>query len=150
MILRMSKTFGLPVFLCIALSVVCFQAPTQCYGDDEINIGIDLAQSIINLQSCIQIITFHTSIALNEVNCATVTLTADTEQPVSMPIYLCRSDSHGRFLAEILMEKIKDIRDTLEIGEENLFVLEGETKDGTPFYGSQLLLVEDIKPKGRP
>jgi hypothetical protein len=146
----MYKTFGLSVVFCIVLSVVCFQPPKQCYGDDEINIGIDLAQSIINLQSNIEIITFHTSIALYEVNCATVTLTADTDQPVSMPIYLCRSDSRGRFLAEILMEKIKDIRDNLEIGEENLFVLEGETKDGAPFYGSQLLLVEDNKPKGRP
>ena len=149
MISRIFKTFGLPVFLWIALLVVCFQAPKQFFGDDEINIGIDLAQSIINLQSSIQIITFHTSIALNEVNCGTVTLTADTEQPVPMPIYLCKSDSRGRFLAEFLMEKIKDIRDTLEIGKKNLFVLEGLTKDGTRFYGSQILLVEDIKPKGR-
>jgi hypothetical protein len=48
------------------------------------------------------------------------------------------------------MQQIKDIRDNLEIGEENLFVLEGKTRDGIPFYGSQWILVVDNKPQGQP
>lgn len=141
---------GLPLVLFIALSLVSFQAPQPCCADDEIRIGIDLSQSIINLQSSISIITFHTSIKAYEVDCATVTLTADTEQPVTVPVYRCTSDSRGNFLADFLMQQIKDIRDNLEIGEENLFVLEGKTREGIPFYGSQWILVVDNKPNGRP
>jgi hypothetical protein len=48
------------------------------------------------------------------------------------------------------MQPIKDIRDNLEIGEENLFVLEGKTRDAIPFYGSQWILVVDNKSHGRP
>lgn len=140
---------GFSVFLFIALSLVCYQIPKQCYGEDEIRIGIDLSQSIINLQSSISIITFHTSIKAYEVDCATVTLTADTEQPVTVPVYRCASDSRGNFLADFLMQQIKDIKDNLEIGEENLFILEGKTRDGIPFYGSQWILAVDNKPKGR-
>jgi hypothetical protein len=65
-------------------------------------------------------------------------------------IYRCTSDSRGNFSADFLMQQIKDIRDNLEIGEENLFVLEGKTRDGIPFYGSRWILVVDNKPQGQP
>lgn len=145
---KMFKTPGFLVVLCIALSIAFVQAPKQCYARDEIS--IDLAQSIINLQSSINVITFHTNIKLYDVDCATVTLKSETEPPASVPVYLCRSDSRGYFLAEFLMQHIKDLRDNLEIGEENLFVLEGKTKDGSPFSGTQDILVVDNKPQGRP
>jgi hypothetical protein len=65
-------------------------------------------------------------------------------------IYRFTSDSRSNFLADFLMQQIKDIRDNLEIGEENLFVLEGKTRDGIPFHGSQWILVVDNKPHARP
>ena len=54
------------------------------------------------------------------------------------------------FLADVLMQPIKDIWNNLKIGEENLLVLEGKTRDAIPFYGSQWILVVDNKPQGRP
>ena len=53
-------------------------------------------------------------------------------------------------MADVLMQPIKDIWNNLKIGEENLLVLEGKTRDGIPFYGSQWILVVDNKPHGRP
>ncbi len=149
MSLKRFKMLSLPVFIYIALLLVFFQAPKQCYGVDEIEIGIDLAQSIINLQSSISVITFHTNIRYYNVDCETVILIAQTMQPASVPVYFCSSDSRGYLKAHFLMQDIIDIRDNLEIGNYNLFVLAGETKDGIPFHGSQYILVEDIKPYGR-
>jgi len=143
---KMFKRLNLLVFLCIALLLAFCQAPRQCYGLDGIEIGIDLAQSLINLQSTISVITFHTTIRYNNVACETVILTANT---ASVPVYYCSSDSRGYLKAHFLMQDIKAIRDYLEIGIDNLFVLEGETKDGISFYGLQSILVGDIKPYGR-
>lgn len=136
---RKFKTFTLPVFFCITLAMVLLQIPRQSYADEQIT--IDLAANFLNLSGNISRAEFHTNIRFSRVDCATVTLTVETEDPSSIPVDLCRSDGRGFLVAEFSIEKIEDMDP--EIGEENTFVLEGKTKVGESFYGSQEILVVD-------
>jgi hypothetical protein len=58
--LRKTKTVCLPVLCCMALALVLFQAPAECYGFD---IEIDVSPNVLNIQSESTVVTVHTDIA---------------------------------------------------------------------------------------
>jgi hypothetical protein len=97
-----------------------------------IEITIDVAPNVLNIQSAGEVVTVHTSLAYGSVAASSVTMNGVT-------ISGWKADNQGDFVAKFLMEAIKNL--PLKIGDYNTLRIEGQTTKGSSFWGSQAILV---------
>jgi len=107
---------------------------------EDILIMIQVSPNVLNLQNNGQVVTIHTDIAYSVVAGSTVLL-----NDVAISSY--KADNRGDFVAKFLMDDIKAL--PLDIGALNTLRLEGSTKAGDLFSGTQEILVINIIPKGK-
>ena len=107
-----------------------------------LEITIDVAPNVLNIQNQGEVVTVHTDIAYNLVNGATVTLNG-------LEISWWKSDDRGNFVAKFDMEEVKGLVDQglLDLGEITL-TLWGESSIGE-FSGVQTIKVISVIPKGK-
>ena len=108
---------------------------------EDILIMIQVSPNVLNLQNNGQVVTIHTDIAYSVVDGSSVSLNG-------VEISSWKADNRGDFVAKFLMDEIKDLP-SLKIDELNMLQLEGFTKDGDSFFGSQEILVINVIPKGK-
>ena len=97
-----------------------------------IEITIDVAPNVLNIQSAGSVVTVHTNLAYGSVTASSVVMNGVT-------ISSWKADNQGNFVAKFLMEAIKDL--PLKIGDYNTLRIEGQTTKGSSFWGSQAILV---------
>ena len=136
MIKRVGKLACLSVVWCMALSLILIQVPTLCFGDEIIDIDIDVAPNVLNIQSEGQVVTVHTDINYSVVDGYSVLLNG-------VAINSWKADNRGNFVAKFLMEEIKTL-DGLLIDDYNTLTLLGLTTDGEDFLGEQEIKVISI------
>ena len=108
---------------------------------DPIVISIDVSPAVLNLQNQGEVVTVHTNIAYNLVAGSTVSLNG-------IEISWWKSDDRGYFVAKFLMSDVKNLKG-LVIGGYNTLTLDGVTKDGINFTGSEDIKVINIVPAGK-
>ena len=123
----------------LTITLFCFLHPATALAD-EIQIQIDVAPNVLNIQSDGVIVTVHTDIAYSAVDGASVDLNG-------VPIKYWKADARGNFVAKFVMDEIKTL-DGLIIDGYNVLVLYGYTTDGDTFIGEQEIRVIDIIPRG--
>jgi hypothetical protein len=123
----------------LAVTLFWFLYPAAAFTD-EIQIQIDVAPNVLNIQSQGVIVSVHTDIAYSAVVGATVNLSG-------VPIQYWKADARGNFVAKFVMDEIKTL-DGLKIDGYNELVLFGYTTDGDTFIGEQEIKVIDIIPRG--
>ena len=138
--LRKAKPLCLPVLCCMALALMFFQAPPECYGFE---IGIEVAPNTLNMQSQSQVVTVHTTIKYVSVDHNNVYLNG-------IAIDSWKADNRGYFVAKFVMSEVKALADSgvLIVPGENELILVGYTIEGTEFTGAQTITVIDIEPEG--
>lgn len=124
----------------LAITLCLFLYPSATLGD-EIQIEIDVAPNVLNIQSESVVVTVHTDIAYSSVVGASVFLNM-------VEINYSKSDAQGNFVAKFLSDEIKAL-DGLEIDGYNTLVLTGLTTEGDVFIGEQEIKVIDILPQGK-
>jgi len=129
---------------CVLLLAGLLVSPAISYSD-ELEIEIDIAPNVLNIQSSGTVVTVHTDIAYWMVEAFTLTLEG-------LEISSWKADNQGNFVAKFLMAEVKALKD-LEIGDYNEFELSGwtkdrETEDGVEFFGTQKILIIDVVPQG--
>ena len=139
MITRVGKLACLSVVWGMALSLILIQGPTLCFGDEIIDIDIDVAPNVLNIQSQGEVVTVHTDIAYWAVDVSAVFLNG-------VLISSWKADNRGNFVAKFLMEDIKTL-DGLVIGGYNILQLLGATKDRVAFLGEQDIKVINVTPQ---
>lgn len=134
----MSLSVGL--FSFVVLSIFAVVAPTPSHGFD---ITIQVSPNTLNIQSCGEVVTVHTSIAYSSVVGASVTLN-------NLPISWWKADNQGNFVAKFVMSEVKALADTgeLQVPGENELTLVGTTTDGATFTGTKSITVINIEPAG--
>ena len=100
------------------------------------NINIKISPNVLNINSEQKVVMVNTDIAYSAVDGPTVTLESSD---ISVGINRWESDNRGSFVAQFLMEDVKQL--PLTVGEYNMFTLTGLTTDGEEFSGSQKILV---------
>ncbi len=131
------------LFLVLPLAAGCSSpsSPTPVPSDSpassspaaaSIEIVIEVAPNVLNLQSEGQVVTIHTSLAYGSVVTSSVSVNGVT-------ISSSKADNQGQFVAKFVMEAIKNL--PLKIGESNTFRIEGRTTTGSSFWGSKAILV---------
>lgn len=127
---------------CVLLLSGLLVSPAISYSLD---IEIDIAPNVLNIQSSGTVVTVHTDIAYWVVDAYTLTLNG-------LEISSWKADNQGNFVAKFLMDEVKALAledEDMTIDDYNEFELEGETKDGVEFFGTQEILIIDVVPKGR-
>jgi hypothetical protein len=120
----------------VALSIVVFcVAPTEGHA---LEIMIDIAPNVLNIQSTGVVVTVHTDIGFGDVNAPTVCLNGVT-------ISSWKADNRGNFVAKFSMVDVKAL--PLTIDAYNTFTMEGETTSGEKFSGTQDILVINREPR---
>ena len=97
-------------------------------------ITIDVAPSVVSLDSQGQVVTVHTDIAYWSVDGWSVALDG-------LPIQSFKSDKRGNFVAKFNLD---DVKEMIEVGSVTVTLM-GETKDGEEFSGHDTIKV--IKPR---
>ncbi len=105
-----------------------------------LEIIIDVAPAVLNLNNQGEVVTVHTDIAYGFVTASTVYLNG-------VAINSWKADDRGNFVAKFIMSEIKDI--PLNIGRMNTLVLTGETIEGVKFQGAQEIKVINVIPAGK-
>lgn len=105
-----------------------------------LEVAIDVAPAVLNLNNQGEVVTVHTDIAYSLVTASTVYLNG-------VAINSWKADDRGNFVAKFLMTEIKDL--DLNIGGMNTLVLTGETFEGVEFQGTQEIKVINVIPKGK-
>jgi hypothetical protein len=100
-------------------------------------IAIDVAPSVVSLDSQGQVVTVHTDIAYGDVAGASVLLD-------DVPIAWWKSDLQGNFVAKFNLDDVKEMLKS-RAGTEFVVTLTGETKDGEEFSGTDTIKV--VKPR---
>lgn len=131
---------------CLLMAVTAGLVTPPPSPAEEIQIEIDVAPNVINIQSESSVVTVHTNIPYAKVEGESVSLN-------DVPIYFWKSDARGYFVAKFGSDEIKELFTLDEtgdfvIGDENRLTLTGETTDGYAFIGSQDILVIDNIPQG--
>ena len=124
----------------LAVALGCFLYPSTSFGLD-IDIVIDVAPNVLNIQSASNVVTVHTDIAYSLVEGSSVFLNG-------VEISHWKSDNRGNFVAKFLANEIKTL-DGLIIGDYNTLVLTGYTIDYDAFIGTQDIMVIDVMPSGK-
>ncbi len=128
---------GFSLFLLLFLTVISLKAVAA----DPIVISIDVSPSVLNLQNQGEVVTVHTNIAYSLVAGSTVSLNG-------IEISWWKSDDRGYFVAKFLMSDVKNLPG-LVIGGYNTLTLEGVTKAGVSFTGSEEIKVINNIPAGK-
>ena len=105
-----------------------------------LEIAIDVAPAVLNLNNQGEVVTVHTDIAYTLVTASTVYLNG-------VAINSWKSDDRGNFVAKFLMSEIKKL--PLNIGGMNTLVLTGITFAGVEFSGTREIKVINVIPKGK-
>ena len=126
------------LFPIIAFSIIFTFATTNVYAYD---ISINVAPSVLNIQSESLVVTVQTDIAYGAVVGSSVFLNG-----VSIDYW--KADDRGNFVAKFLSDEIKTL-DGLVIGDYNELVLTGFDTDGVSFIGIQEIKVINIKSQGK-
>ena len=139
----MSKIFRSVVvvlFVFFMITAGFLQSPPSSHGFD---ISIQVSPNTLNIQSQGEVVTIHTGIAYSSVEGGTVTLN-------DLPISWWKADNQGNFVAKFEMSEVKALADSgdLQVPGENQITLQGFTKDGAAFTGSQMISVIDVRPAG--
>ena len=100
----------------------------------SLEITIDVAPNVLNLQNNGQVVTIHTDIDYHLVQASTVYLNG-------IAIQSYKSDLRGNFVAKFDIEAVKDL--PLVIDGYNTLTMEGVTTTNEEFFGSQDILVID-------
>jgi hypothetical protein len=128
--------FFRPVWLLALAAAVFFAAPAQ---SQAFEITIDVSPNVLNIQSVGLCVTVHTDIGYSRVDPTKVYLNG-----VLINGYF--ADDRGYFVAKFDMNEIKS--KPLNIDVYNAFTMEGATKLGEPFSGTQNIKVIDRIPSG--
>lgn len=104
----------------------------------SIEIDIDVAPAVLNLQNQAQVVTVHTSIAYGLVVASTVYLN-------DIAINSWKADDRGFFVAKFLMKDVKNL--PFDIGNDNRLTLVGKTITGDDFWGESTIKVINVLPK---
>jgi hypothetical protein len=118
-------------FVSVFALVVLFAATTDLLG---LEINIDVAPSVVSLDSQGQVVTVHTDIAYSAVDGWSVALDG-------LAIQSYKSDNRGNFVAKFNLD---DVKDMVKVGTVTL-TLTGKIKVGEAFAGSDTIRV--IKPR---
>jgi len=110
------------------------------FGQTSIEVAIDVAPAVLNLNNQGEVVTVHTDIAYSLVTGSSVFLNG-------VEINSWKADDRGNFVAKFLMEEIKGL--PLNIGAMNNLVLTGETFAEIEFQGEQEIKVINVIPKKR-
>ncbi len=141
MITKVGKLACLSVVWCMALSLILIQAPALCFGDEptiKIDIEIDVAPNVLNIQSEGKVVTVHTDIYYSVVDVYSVFLNG-------VAISSWKADNRGNFVAKFWMDEIKSLDGlTIEGDGYNTLILLGRTNGGDAFSGAQDIKVIDI------
>ena len=129
------------VFFLSFLPLMVFSTPAFCVEDCDLDISIDIAPNVLNMESGGRVVTVHTDIDYDEVDPKSVYLISNGD---SVGIKSWKADDRGNFVAKFPMSDIKML-EALDIGEFNTFTLVGETVHGETFCGEQDIMVIDIK-----
>jgi len=103
---------------------------TSCWALD---ILIDVAPGVLNLQNNGQVVTVHTSLPYSQVTGASVTLNG-------LPISWWKADNRGYFVAKFNIDDVKNLPGLI-VDEYNTLSLTGVNIDGEEFTGSAEILV---------
>jgi len=142
MITRVGKLACSSVVWCMALSLILIQVPTLCFGDEiTIDIDIDVAPNVLNIQSEGQVVTVHTDIDFSVVYGYSVLLNG-------VAISSWKADNRGNFVAKFSMDEIKT-SDGLIIDGYKKLTLFGYTTAGDTFSGTQAIKVIDVSSQGQ-
>jgi len=125
------------LFLLLFLTVISLKAVAA----DPIVISIDVSPSVLNLQNQGEVVTVHTNIAYSLVAGSTVSLNG-------IEISWWKSDDRGYFVAKFLTSDVKNLPG-LVIGGYNTLTLNGITKEGVSFTGSEEIKVINNIPAGK-
>ena len=106
-----------------------------------LEIGIEVAPNVLNLQSAGSVVTVHTDIGYGAVNVYSVFLNG-------VAISSWKADNRGNFVAKFQMDEVKQL-DGLVIDGYNTLTLIGATWSGEAFSGEDEILVLNNVPRGR-
>lgn len=116
----------------IAVSVGCDSSPTEPSEPTVVQITIEVAPNVLNIQSEGQVVTVHTELAYSSVVALSVMLNG-------VKIDSWKADDRGNFVAKFLMSAIKSL--PLTLGQLNTLRIDGTTTDGKEFWGSKAVMV---------
>jgi len=125
------------LFLLLFLTVISLKAVAA----EPIVISIDVSPSVLNLQNQGEVVTVHTNMAYSLVAGSTVSLNG-------IEISWWKSDDRGYFVAKFLTSDVKNLPG-LVIGGYNTLTLNGITKEGVSFTGSEEIKVINNIPAGK-
>ncbi len=132
---RILRHMGKPLVASVAL----FFAPPLLA--EQLDIAIEVAPNVLNIQSSGKVVTVHTDISYGSVNVYTVTLNG-------LPISSWKADDRGNFVAKFQMDEVKTL-DGLALDDYNILTLYGVTWSEDAFYGKDEILVLNNVPSGR-
>ena len=104
-----------------------------------LEIDIDVAPNVLNIQNNGSIVTVHTNLPFGDVVAGGVELNG-------IDINSWKVDNRGYFVAKFLIDELKTL-DGLRIDEINTLSLTGVLTDGTAFIGSSEIMVIDVVPE---
>jgi hypothetical protein len=125
----------LSVFLAALIaSAGCDSAstPTEPTDAPVIQITIEVAPNVLNIQSEGQVVTVHTDLAYGYVVASSVLLNG-------VKIDSWKADDRGNFVAKFVMSAIKNL--PLSLGQLNTLRIDGTATDGKSFWGSKGIMV---------
>jgi len=130
-------------FLRLAFTTAIVFFLSAGFSPAPVEINIDVAPNVLNIQSEGTVVTVHTDIAYSAVEGASVELNG-------IIIAWWKSDSRGQFVAKFNMTEVETLVNAgvLDEGEITL-TLAGETKLGVEFSGSQDISVIDVSSVGK-
>ena len=148
--MRLSRV-SLFIGFVLAVTLCCFLYPSTTLASDDfeiIEIEIDVAPNVLNIQSKSVVVTVHTNIAYRVVKLDELTVYFND---VEIYINYSKQDARGNFVAKFLSDEIKELasEEYLSIGKYNTLELTGLTTDDEEFIGEQDILVIDILPQGK-
>ncbi len=139
------KLCRMGIVMCCVLAVTLglFVFPSTTLA---LEIDIDVAPNVLNIQSQGEVVSVHTNILIGQVVGGSVMLN-------DIEIEWWKSDNRGNFVAKFLMSEVKALYnggdlDPVELPGEITLVLVGDTIDGEVFTGSQTITVIDVEPAG--
>ena len=91
--LKMFRKYCLPTVCIFVLALFFSLTPRHCYGSEYIEITIDVAPNVLNLQNQGEVVTVHTDIGYGEVSASVVYLNG-------VLINSWKADNRGYFVAK--------------------------------------------------
>lgn len=126
----------------LVVSFILFSFISAGFAFAQVEIDMEVAPNVLNIQSEGTVVNVHTNIAYSAVDGASVMLN-------DVPIAWWKSDSRGQFVAKFNMEEVTALVDAHVIDLGNItLTLTGSSVFGD-FNGSQTIQVICVEAKGR-